>query len=125
MLAFIRKRKAQSLAEYAIVISIVSAALVGMSFYLKRGIQGRIRDLTKNLTVGIGDVQYAGDQIASSSANNDIVRAPQVENIAGRTIQKTSSETLTRTAIDYSTPDQFGDLLPIAGTDTTTNIITN
>jgi hypothetical protein len=37
-------RKGQSTAEYAIVIGLVIAAAVAMQVYVKRGIQGKIRD---------------------------------------------------------------------------------
>lgn len=37
------KSEAQSTLEYAVVIACVVAALLGMQFYLRRGIQGRIR----------------------------------------------------------------------------------
>ncbi|MEK7308303.1 MAG: hypothetical protein AAB089_04460, partial [Nitrospirota bacterium] len=38
--------KAQSTAEYAIVIGLVIAAVVGMQLYVKRKLQGKIRDAT-------------------------------------------------------------------------------
>lgn len=37
-------KKGQSTAEYAIVIGLVIAAAVGMQVYVKRGIQGKVRD---------------------------------------------------------------------------------
>jgi hypothetical protein len=37
-------RKGQSTAEYAIVIGLVIAAAVAMQIYVKRGIQGKVRD---------------------------------------------------------------------------------
>lgn len=39
-------KKGQSTAEYAILISLVVAVLVGMQIYVKRGIQGRFKDAT-------------------------------------------------------------------------------
>ena len=41
-----RLRKGQSTAEYAIVIGLVIAAAVGMQIYVKRGIQGKVKDAT-------------------------------------------------------------------------------
>jgi len=41
-----RLRRAQSTAEYAIVIGLVIAAAVAMQTYVKRGIQGKVRDAT-------------------------------------------------------------------------------
>jgi hypothetical protein len=39
-------RKAQSTAEYAIVIGLVIAAAVAMQVYVKRGIQAKVKDAT-------------------------------------------------------------------------------
>jgi hypothetical protein len=39
-----RLKKGQSTAEYAIVIGLVIAAVVGMQIYVKRGIQGKLKD---------------------------------------------------------------------------------
>ncbi len=41
-----RLRKGQSTAEYAIVIGLVIAAAVGMQVYVKRSIQGKMKDAT-------------------------------------------------------------------------------
>ncbi|MDP1853271.1 MAG: hypothetical protein Q8L26_03585 [Candidatus Omnitrophota bacterium] len=118
---FIARRKAQSLAEYAIILSIVSAALLAMSFYIKRGIQGRVRDMTKSF-IGPTQYEYANMETASTAVVN-IIRPPQVETIAGRSTTKTASDTQTRTATEYSiNDDQFPDLLPITETTTDTNI---
>jgi hypothetical protein len=38
-------KKAQTTAEYAILIAIVVGALVGMQIYVRRGLQGRIRNV--------------------------------------------------------------------------------
>lgn len=39
-----RHNKAQSTAEYVIVLGLIVAAVVGMQSYIKRGFQGRIKD---------------------------------------------------------------------------------
>lgn len=39
----LRMRKAQSTAEYAIVLSLVVAAIIGMQVYVRRGISARIK----------------------------------------------------------------------------------
>lgn len=41
---FLKHKKAQSTAEYAILIGLVIAAVVGMQTYVKRGLQARVRD---------------------------------------------------------------------------------
>ena len=40
----LRHRKAQSTAEYVIVLGLIVAAVIAMQTYVKRGLQGRIRD---------------------------------------------------------------------------------
>lgn len=45
-----RRSKGQSTAEYAIVLSIVLAAVIGMQTYMKRGLQGRYKSVTDAMT---------------------------------------------------------------------------
>jgi len=52
MLGILRNRKAQTTAEYAILIGLVVAALVAMQTYVKRGLQGRMKDATDTLVTG-------------------------------------------------------------------------
>ena len=42
--------RAQSTAEYAVVLAAVAAALIGMQIYIKRSVQGRIRDLADQIS---------------------------------------------------------------------------
>ncbi|PIQ87729.1 MAG: hypothetical protein COV73_02575 [Candidatus Omnitrophica bacterium CG11_big_fil_rev_8_21_14_0_20_43_6] len=52
-----RLRKGQSTAEYAIVIGLVIAAAVAMQVYVKRSIQGKMKDAVdynEQVAVGIG-----------------------------------------------------------------------
>lgn len=50
--------KAQTLAEYAIVFSLVFAAIIGMQLYVKRGLQAKFKDFvvgaTKNISNSAG-----------------------------------------------------------------------
>lgn len=41
-----RRSRGQSLINYALIFAIVTAALVGMTTYIKRGVQGKVRDMT-------------------------------------------------------------------------------
>ena len=45
-----RGRQGQSTAEYAILIAVVIAAVVGMQVYVKRGLQGKEKDVADHLT---------------------------------------------------------------------------
>ncbi len=55
MLRKILGKRAQSTAEYAILISIVVGAVVAMQVYVRRGLQSRIRDVVNHEAAG-GDV---------------------------------------------------------------------
>ena len=39
-------KKAQAVSEYILVLSLVMAALIAMQVYMRRGIQGKIKDLS-------------------------------------------------------------------------------
>lgn len=52
MFKFLRKKqaqRAQSTLEYVVLIVLVVAALLSMQFYIKRGIQGRLRSVTDDI----------------------------------------------------------------------------
>ena len=57
MLKFLRKRKAQSTLEYAVLIIIVIGALLSIQTYIKRGVQGRMRQAADD----IGDQYSVGN----------------------------------------------------------------
>lgn len=44
------KKLGQSVTEYAVLLAVVASALIAMQIYLKRGIQGRIRDLSNQIS---------------------------------------------------------------------------
>lgn len=48
--------RGQSTAEYAILIAVVIAAVVGMQLYVKRGMQGKFRDVSDAYTAVSGDI---------------------------------------------------------------------
>ena len=45
--------KAQSITEYAILLSIVALVFVGMQIYVRRGLQGRLRDTSDFITAAM------------------------------------------------------------------------
>ena len=69
-----RKKIGQSTAEYAIVIGLVIAAAVAMQVYVKRGIQGKIRDASltpitvENVTGNV--LMYGMDTVANQYEPN-------------------------------------------------------
>jgi hypothetical protein len=54
------KTKAQTTAEYAILIAIVIGAVVAMQVYFRRGMQGRIKNVVDHTGIVQGGVDVAG-----------------------------------------------------------------
>ncbi|MCX5714626.1 MAG: hypothetical protein NT033_07470 [Candidatus Omnitrophica bacterium] len=46
----LKKSIGQSTAEYAVLLAVMAAALLAMQVYVKRGLQGRIRNLSDQLS---------------------------------------------------------------------------
>ena len=42
-------KKAQSTIEYAVLISFVAAAIIGMHFYMRRSVQGNLKTIEREL----------------------------------------------------------------------------
>ena len=59
MFKFLKKRKAQSTMEYAVLIIIIIGALLSIQVYIKRGIQGRLRSAADDI----------GEQFSSGKMN--------------------------------------------------------
>jgi len=76
MFKFLRKRKAQSTVEYAILIIIVIGALLSMQAYIKRGVHGRLRSATDDIGEQFepGATNYI-QTVTSSSTTQDTYNA--------------------------------------------------
>jgi len=55
-------KKGQSLTEVALIIGVVGLVFIGMEVYAKRGLQGKVKDLTDNM---IGTEQAARQEDTS------------------------------------------------------------
>jgi len=66
-------KKAQSLTEISLVIAVVSLVFIGMEFYIKRGFQGKIKDLT-DYSIGSTQKTYSVDVagLEVNTANTEI-----------------------------------------------------
>ena len=80
----VRRRRGQSVTEYAIVFSVVAAAVIGMQIYLKRGLQAKEKGTVDLLTqVSSAPLNAAGDtrtlgktaQYEPYYANSDVTTA--------------------------------------------------
>lgn len=96
-------KKAQTTAEYAILIALVVGAVVAMQVYVKKGIQGRIRDVVDHTGSG-GEVAgenltLSGDQYEPyylSATGSTSQQATNTENVGQKgSVAKTSTTTVT------------------------------
>ena len=83
--------------EYAVLIATVSAALVAMQIYMKRGMQGRLKDLANQ----ISPIQYERGNTTSdytvtrtSSMTENVDRGTYTRTIGDETTTRTGWETV-------------------------------
>jgi hypothetical protein len=100
---FIRlNRKGQSTAEYAIVFGLVVAAAIAMQTYVKRGLQGRVRDavdFTDQNEQNKGVVEFSGNQYEpyylgsqfNTASNSETKEQAQTGGAVARDIQEHSN----------------------------------
>jgi hypothetical protein len=72
------KSKAQSMIEYSMMVACLVAALVAMQIYVKRGIQGRIRNAADEI----------GEQYSTTTTTSSLIQTisnPTPVNITGKT----------------------------------------
>ncbi|MDD5431569.1 MAG: hypothetical protein PHO70_01060 [Candidatus Omnitrophica bacterium] len=81
MLIYLNK-KAQSTAEYVIVLGLVVGAVVAMQTFVKRGLQGRIHDAVK-YTGAAGDTDakaiFKGNQYDPNYVESNLTRSSSSE----------------------------------------------
>ena len=101
---WVTKRKGQSMAEYAIVLTVVITAIVAMQIYVKRGLQGKVRDVTDNLGVGLTaggiakvtnqyEPYYAQSNFNTSQNQNVIESYNAGGSVARNSVQEQSNRT--------------------------------
>jgi len=96
-----RLRKGQSTAEYAIVIGLVIAAAVAMQIYVKRGLQGKIRDATdftqSTANVTIGNTQYEPYYLTQNLQSTRTAQQTENTQTGGGVTRTTGQDTSSRT----------------------------
>jgi Flp pilus assembly pilin Flp len=85
---FLRKHKGQSILEYAILIAIIIAAILVMQTFMKRGVQGRLKDSSDRIS--------GGD---SFSASESTVLEDRAMTTNRNIHEETSTTDMVRTAI--------------------------
>ena len=88
------KAKGQSTLEYVILIGFVVSALIAMGVYMKRGVQGKLRESTDQ----VGEQYSAGH---TSGKYQIVTEMTQVENMqpSGQTITNITKNTQTKTGL--------------------------
>ena len=77
---FLKNRKAQNTAEYALLIALVVAGVIAMQTYAQRALQGRVHDaaqylanMTSNSEIGLGgNTQYEPYYLQTSYVSNTV-----------------------------------------------------
>ncbi len=97
----LRHRKAQSTAEYVIVLGLIVAAVIAMQTYVKRGFQGRIKDAVDYVDNGDGSsVSFATKQYEPYYLESSFTSersSEDTENLAEQgAVTRTSTETSQR-----------------------------
>jgi len=90
---FIRlNKRAQSTLEYAVVIAVIVAGLVAMQVYLKRGMQGRLRQASDD----IGEQFSPGNTTGTTTTASNVTSEETVTGGANPVTTTTSSQTQNR-----------------------------
>lgn len=110
MLCRLKNKKGQNTAEYAILIGLIVAAAVAMQTYVKRGLQGRVRDAVDTLAVGTSNLgttgQYEPYYLESSFNVTSGSTVDESELAAGAVSRNTARDTTSRTGTQtYTAPE--------------------
>ena len=104
-----RASKAQSLAEYAVLVALIVAALAGINVYLKRGLQARYKTLvdaaaivTKSTGEKVGISQYE-PYYAQSEQTTDQQQATTYTHQPGGAVTRGISSSVTVTGATETT----------------------
>lgn len=100
----LRKNRAQSILEYAILIGVIAAALSAMQIYFRRGIQAVIRVAADEVgcqTKGLVEYDYKNEWKKRGASDTDTTVDRQMTSSMnnGESISYDSDETTTRTGI--------------------------
>lgn len=110
------KSVGQSTTEYAVLLAVVAAALVAMQVYIKRGIQGRIRDLSDQIAP-LSSHYESGRSDSNYTTNQSGTTVVQYESGISRVYQDGSDlnedgipdsvpETITRSGHEQVSPEE-------------------
>jgi uncharacterized protein (UPF0333 family) len=86
-------KRGQSTLEYALLIGVIVAALIAMQVYMKRGVQGKIRDATDQIGEQYSPGYTTGAiTMDSNSTTHEVVVNKTTTSDATKTQNQTSTE---------------------------------
>ena len=98
MSRIMRHTSGQATLEYAVILAVVIAALLAMQIYMKRGVQGKLRDATDQVGEQYRPVNTTSEYtVQSRSARHDEVKTDGTSTwtLTGNEVQiKSGSETV-------------------------------
>jgi len=83
-------KKGQSISEYVLILALVALVLTGMQVYVRRGLQGRVKDVADSTIAEINKSLSGGQKVSSTQFEPDY-RAT-TRNIAQNSIVQTKFE---------------------------------
>ena len=113
LIAQARNRRGQSMAEYAIVLTVVIGAIVAMQLYVKRGLQGKVKDVTDDVGGGLTTTkhtsQYEPYYTNSTMHTDQNQKGTEAYQTGGTVERKTEKEDTFRTGTSTTGTDQTAD----------------
>lgn len=82
--------RAQSTLEYAIIIMVVVGALLAMQIYMKRGLEGKLKDSSDNI-----GAQYSAGNVSSSHTTTTDTTSEEKTSAQGSSSNVDTSSTIT------------------------------
>ena len=82
--------RGQSTLEYAIIVMVVVGALLAMQIYMKRGLQGKLKDSSDNI-----GAQYSAGNVTSSHTTTTATSSDEKTSSKGSSSTVDSSSTIT------------------------------
>jgi len=99
------KRRAQSTLEYALIIAVVVGALIAMQVYVKRGLQGKLKDSADQ----IGEQYSPGYTTGMIETQTDTTTSESLENGVTSTDSTTAQNKTTEDDTTKYEEEYWGD----------------
>ena len=93
MLKYVFKRQGQSTLEYAVLVIIIIGALLSIQAYIKRGVQGRMKQATDDVgeQFSVGNQNYLRNVHSKSTTRDTFMNGESASTIMGNEIVNVTS----------------------------------